>query len=90
MLVELIPIDHQRRWTGELEQMESSDNPLIQGMIVWVNQGPDARFSPYHPQWGQMATMLNEGMDRIIYQGADAEATLNEVTDQSNALLAAS
>lgn len=73
-----------------LEQMYTSENPLVQGMVTWVEQTSAAKFPPYHPQWGQISTALVEGMERIVYQGVDVEATLGEVTDQANALLAAS
>jgi multiple sugar transport system substrate-binding protein len=74
---------------GVLEQMQGSDDPLVSGMALWVEQAAAAKFPPYHAQWGQISTMLVEGMQRIVYQGADPQATLDEVADQSNALLIA-
>lgn len=72
-----------------LGAMESSDDPLVQGMVTWVEQASAARFPPYHPQWGQVSTMLREGIERIVYQGDDPQATLDEIANQANALLIA-
>jgi multiple sugar transport system substrate-binding protein len=70
-----------------LEQMQNSPDELVRAMVLWVEQAPQAKFPPYHPQWGQISTMLREGVELIVYQGDDPTATLAMVVEQSNGLL---
>lgn len=71
-----------------LEQMEETDNPLIEGMALWVEQGQYAKFPPYHPAWGEVSRLLTEAIQLITYQAADVEETLNRATAQANEILA--
>lgn len=71
-----------------LEDMQETDNPLIEGMALWVEQGQYARFPPYHPGWGEVSRVLNEAIQLITYQGADVQETLDQATAQANEILA--
>lgn len=71
-----------------LEDMEETDNPIIEGMALWVEQGQYARFPPYHPGWGEVSRVLTEAIQLITYQGEDVQETLDRATAQSNEILA--
>lgn len=71
-----------------LDEMEESDNPLIQGMALWVDQGQYAEFPPDHPRWGEVSRVLTEAIQTITYQGAEVQDTLDLATAEANNILA--
>jgi multiple sugar transport system substrate-binding protein len=71
-----------------LGEMEQTDNPLVEAMALWVEQGQYARFPPYHPGWGEVSRLLTEAIQLITYQGAGVQETLDRATAQANEILA--
>jgi multiple sugar transport system substrate-binding protein len=70
-----------------LDQMASSDNPLVRAMTLWVEESEHARFKPYAPRWNEAYTVLVEAIQRIIYRQAPLEETMRATARRANQIL---